>query len=63
MSNQVNDTILDRAQEMVEYFEGKLPAKLILDALDKNDLYLVMEQTLKAEAEASRQEFEYNDCD
>lgn len=56
MSNQTNDQLLDRAAEMVDYFESKLPAQLILKALDSNDLELVRKYTLEAEAEASRQE-------
>ena len=62
MSNKQNDIILERAQEMVEVFEGKLPAKLILNALDSNDLDLVKEQTAKAEGLLAQQEMNANDC-
>ena len=56
MSDNNNTSLLDRASEMVEYFEGKLPAKLILMALDKNDLDLVRKYTLQAEALVAEQQ-------
>lgn len=40
---------------MVDYFEGKLPATLILNALDANDLDLVRKFVLEAEAEVAQQ--------
>lgn len=57
MSNLVNDELFNRAAEMIDYFEGKLPAQLIEQALGSNDLDSLRKYVLEAEAEASRQEF------
>lgn len=56
MSNNTNSEILERAAEMVGYWEGTLHAELIRYALDQNDLDLVSQYTLQAEAEAAEQE-------
>lgn len=56
MSNNVNDELLDRASEMVGYWEGTLHAELIRFALDSGDLEAVREHTVAAEGEAARQE-------
>lgn len=56
MSNNVNTELLDRAADMVEYFESKLPAQLILKALDENDLDLVRRYVVEAEAMAAQTE-------
>lgn len=56
MSNNVNTELLDRAAEMVDYFEGKLPATLIRNALDENDLDLVRRYVVEAEAMAAQTE-------
>jgi hypothetical protein len=56
MSNQVNDQLLERAAEMVEYWEGTLHARIIRHALDTNDLDEVRVAVADAEAEAARQE-------
>lgn len=54
MSTKQNDELLDRASEMVEYWAGTLHEKLILNALNSNDLDLVRQYTSDAEAEASK---------
>lgn len=56
MSNNANDEILDRAAEMIDYWEGTLHAELIRADLDSGDLDKVRYDTQMAEAEASRQE-------
>lgn len=56
MSNNTNSELLDRAAEMVDYWEGTLHAELIRKALDENDLEQVLKATANAEAEASMQE-------
>ncbi len=56
MSNNVNEQLLERAAEMVEYWEGTLHAELIRYALDSNDLDLVRQHVVEAEGEAARQE-------
>ncbi len=55
MSNNVNTDILERASEMVEFWEGTVNAELIKMALDSNDLEQVRISTVNAEADASRQ--------
>lgn len=56
MSTNANDEILERASEMVGYWEGTLHAELIQHALNSGDLDLVRQHTIEAEAEAARQE-------
>lgn len=56
MSNTTNELLLERAAEMVDYWEGTLHARIILQALDTGDLDLVRQHVVEAEAEASRQE-------
>lgn len=56
MSNNINTELLERASDMIDYWEGTLHAELIEYAIDINDLELVHDYVLKAEAEASRQE-------
>jgi len=56
MSNQVNTELLERAADMVEYFESKLPAQLIQKALDSGDLDMVRQYVAEAEAMAAEQE-------
>ena len=55
MSNNTNQQLLERAAEMVEFWEGTLHAELIRYALDQNDLELVWYNVTQAEAEASRE--------
>lgn len=62
MSTDANVQLLERASEMVTYFEGKLPAKLIEKALEENDLEQLHKYVIEAEATASRQEFESTDA-
>jgi len=56
MSNQVNTELLERAADMVGYFESKLPATLIQQALDSGDLEQVHYYVAQAEAMAAEQE-------
>jgi hypothetical protein len=62
VSNQVNTDLFERAAEMIDEFEGKLPAQLIEQDLERNDLISLYNHVNQAEAEMSRQEFETNDC-
>lgn len=57
MSNTSNDLLMERAQECIEYFEGKLPANLIEKDIEDNDLGSLSYHVKQAEAEMSRQEF------
>ena len=56
MSNNSNTELLERAAEMVEFWEGTLIADEVRRALNSNDLELVWQVVTSAEAEASRQE-------
>lgn len=56
MSNNVNTDLLERAAEMVEFWEGNKIADEVQSALNSNDLDLVRKYTLDAEAEAARRE-------
>lgn len=57
MSNQINAQLFERAAEMIDFFEGKLPAQVIEQDLASNDLEALYQHVTLAEAEASRQEF------
>ena len=56
MSNTVNDNLLDRASDMVDYWSGTIHAKLILKALDSNDLDELKRHVAIAEKQAANQE-------
>lgn len=62
MSTQVNTELYERAAEMIDYFQDKLPAQLIEKALKNNDLDALRLHVAQAEAEVSRQEFYEQDC-
>jgi hypothetical protein len=61
MSNPINDLLFGRAAEMIDYFEGKLPAKLIEKDLELNDLDSLYKHVRDAEALASQEEHEAYD--
>jgi len=49
MSNQVNTDLLERAAICVDYFEGKLPAKLIEQDIDAHDYDSLVTHVKQAE--------------
>lgn len=49
MSNQTNDELFDRAAECISYFEDKLPAILIQQDLDNDDLESLHNHVKEAE--------------
>ena len=59
MSNQTNDILFERAAEMIDYFQGKLPARLIEQDLEHDDLEALAEHVNQAEGLAAQQEM-YN---
>lgn len=61
MSDLVNAQLFERAAEMIDYFEGKLPAKAIEQALDNQDLEALYVLVCTAESLATQQEMEYAD--
>lgn len=56
MSNNINSVLFDRASEMITYFEGKLPAKVIEADLDRNDLEALQVHVANAEAVAAQEQ-------
>lgn len=58
MSNSVNTSLLERASDMITYFEGKQPALVLERDLSREDLDALYQHVCEAEAIASQQEFE-----
>jgi len=56
MSNQVNTDLLERTAEMIDYFEGKLPAKELERLLDLQDYEALYYSEKLARAEYNRQQ-------
>lgn len=57
MSNETNSILYQQAAEMIDYFEGKLPAQLIEQALDSGDLVQLNAAVNKAWNEMYKLEF------
>jgi len=62
MSNNTNQQLMDRAREMCDYFQDKLPAQLIERDIKANDLESLAYHVAQAEGEAARQEAYANEC-
>lgn len=60
MSTQVNTQLLERAADCIDYFDGKMPAKLIEKDLETNDLESLLVHVTQAEKMIMEQES--NDC-
>jgi hypothetical protein len=56
MSNQANTDLLERVEELMEYWEGTLHEKLLRQALDSNDLEQLAYIARQAENEMRLQE-------
>lgn len=56
MSNQVNDEWMERAAEMITYFEGKLPAQVIERDLENHDWESLQVHVKEAEGVAALEE-------
>jgi len=61
MSEEVNTLLLERAAEMLDYYEGTTIAKVIQADLDRDDLESLYMHVCKAEAQAAQEEFESAD--
>lgn len=61
MSTETNQELFDRAEQMVTYFEGKMPALLIEKDMETNDLEQLLIHVSGAEAVAAQQEMEASD--
>lgn len=61
MSHGVNIALFERAAEMVDYFVGKAPARMIETDLMRNDLKSLERHVVEAEAIASQNEMEAAD--
>lgn len=57
MSDSSTTELLERASEMITYFEGKLPVKVIEADLERNDLDMLWVHVHEAEMEISRQAY------
>lgn len=57
MSLTINSIWLERAAACIDYFEGKLPAQLIEQDLDNNDMEELQHHVMLAEAEMSIEYF------
>ena len=61
MSNNSNTDLLERAAEMVAFWEGNKIADEVQDALNSNDLEFVWQVVTSAEADAARETmYNYN---
>lgn len=58
MSHYVNDDLVERAQDVMAYFEGTDLETAIANNLDKGDLEMVRYLVVEAEMEIGRQENE-----
>lgn len=61
MSNQINTELLERASDVIDYFEGKVLAEVIEKDLDTNDLGALVAHVAIGEAQMAQQEFEASD--
>jgi len=57
MSNLENEQLFERAAECISYFENKLPAELIQQDLDHDDLDSLYRHVVQAEAQMAQLEF------
>jgi hypothetical protein len=57
MEDHINTNLIERAGEVMAYFEGTDLETAIANNLDRNDLEMVNHLVVEAEAEISRQEF------
>jgi hypothetical protein len=57
MSTEANTILMERAADMIDLWEGKMPAKLIEKALDENDLDALYKYVKDAESLAAQEEF------
>lgn len=62
MSNLSNTILMERAADVIDYFEGKIIAKIIETDLDRNDLESLEKHVNEAEAEIAIQEFNSYDA-
>ena len=62
MSNNVNSLLYDRANEVITYFEGKLPAKILEQDIKNNDLEALQAHVAEMEAQIAIQEFNTYDA-
>lgn len=56
MSTEANIELLERAQEMIDYFENELPARVIARDIEANDLEALRAHVTEAEATMGMQE-------
>ncbi len=54
MSTDINEQLFERAADMIDYFEGKLPAQVIEQDLANNDLEELALHVAEAESIVSQ---------
>lgn len=57
MSQEYNERLLERAAEMIDYWEGTPMARVLENDIKANDLEQLNVHVFQAEGEASREEF------
>lgn len=62
MSNNINTILLERAADMIDYWDNTVQSKILEQLVEANDLEALVVEVAKAEAMASQQEFQNNDC-
>lgn len=62
MSNNTNTILLERAADMIDYWDNTVQSKILEQLVEANDLEALVVEVAKAEAMASQQEFQNNDC-
>lgn len=60
MEDNINDNLIERAEDVMAYFEGTDLETAIQNNIERGDLEMVRELVVNAEAEMARQEF-FND--
>lgn len=61
MSNNVNEELLERASECIDYFGDTTIGKILEADLDSNDLTALVTHVSIAEAQMAQNEFEASD--
>lgn len=59
MSNNVNTNLLERAADLIDYWEGTVHARVLERDIDANDLEALKYHVSQAEAEMQMQEDNY----
>jgi hypothetical protein len=61
VSNEINEILFIRAAECIDYFQDKLPAQVIEQDLERNDLEALVKSVATAEAVMAQEEMTAED--